>query len=167
MVAHPFHIHDIQFYVLDINSVPPPPQYQGLKDVILVEPGDTVRFITQFTTFSNFFVPYMYHCHLLHHEDEGMMGSFLVIDTTQLAVGANDVAEPRVLIYPNPAGSTFTIETEIPSGQLNVYNLQGAIVHRQILAGGRTDLVVSWVPGIYLLEIYTGESVIRRRVVIQ
>src|SRR5688572_26642383 len=39
MVAHPFHIHDIEFFVLDINGSPPPPQYSGLKDVILVKPN--------------------------------------------------------------------------------------------------------------------------------
>lgn len=81
LVAHPFHIHDIQFFVVDINGEPPPPEYRGLKDVILVNPNDTVRFITKFTTFANGAVPYMYHCHLLMHEDDGMMGSFVVIDT--------------------------------------------------------------------------------------
>ena len=167
LVAHPFHIHDIQFFVLDINGNPPPPQYEGLKDVILVEPGDTVRFITQFITFSDFFVPYMYHCHLLHHEDEGMMGSFLVIDTTQLAINEQSVYEPHILVYPNPARDFFTIETSSKSGQLKVYNLQGAIVHQQELIENSTTIAASWVPGIYLVEIYIGDSLIRRRVVIE
>ncbi|HJA62368.1 MAG TPA: multicopper oxidase domain-containing protein, partial [Candidatus Brevibacterium intestinavium] len=28
-------------------------------------------------------LPYMYHCHMLLHEDEGMMGQFVVIDPGQ------------------------------------------------------------------------------------
>jgi bilirubin oxidase len=82
MVAHPFHIHDVQFHVLDVNGNPPPPELKGYKDVIVVKPFETVRFITKFEDFSDAKVPYMYHCHLLHHEDDGMMGNFLVIDTT-------------------------------------------------------------------------------------
>ncbi len=79
-VAHPFHIHDVQFYVLDINGQAPPPEWQGRKDVILVPPfRGTVRFITKFEDFANDKVPYMYHCHMLTHEDQGMMGQFVVV----------------------------------------------------------------------------------------
>ena len=92
LVAHPFHIHDIQFFVLDINRKPPPPELSGYKDVILVQPDDTVRFITKFDLFSDEVVPFMYHCHLLHHEDDGMMGSFLVVDTTgKSGISENDL----------------------------------------------------------------------------
>jgi blue copper oxidase len=109
MVAHPFHIHDIEFYVLDINGMPPPPGYAGLKDVILVQPEDTVRFITKFTTFSDPMVPYMFHCHLLHHEDDGMMGTFLVLDSASIGIG--ELADPFFLsAFPNPAGGSVTID---------------------------------------------------------
>lgn len=78
-IAHPFHIHDVQFYVLTINGVPPPPHLAGRKDVIHVPGGNTVvRFITQFETYYDDNIPYMYHCHMLIHEDDGMMGQFLV-----------------------------------------------------------------------------------------
>ncbi|MBK8372344.1 MAG: multicopper oxidase domain-containing protein [Saprospiraceae bacterium] len=79
-ISHPFHIHDIQFNILSRNGQTPPPNEQGLKDVVLVRPGETVRFITKFETFSNPHVPYMFHCHLLPHEDGGMMGQFIVTD---------------------------------------------------------------------------------------
>ncbi len=70
-IAHPFHIHDVQFFVLDRNGVSPPASEQGRKDVILIKPMETVRFITQFTDFANDPVPYMLHCHMLVHEDGG------------------------------------------------------------------------------------------------
>lgn len=78
-IAHPFHIHNVQFYILDINGVPPPVNMRGRKDVVLVRGGNTVvRFITKFETFHDDVFPYMYHCHMLTHEDGGMMGQFIV-----------------------------------------------------------------------------------------
>lgn len=78
-IAHPFHIHNVPFYVLTINGVAPPPSQQGRKDVILVPGGNSVvRFITRFEDFYDDTFPYMYHCHMLTHEDDGMMGQFIV-----------------------------------------------------------------------------------------
>ncbi len=77
-IAHPFHIHDIQFYVLDRDGVPPPASERGRKDVILVKSQERVRVITKFEDFGGEQVPYMYHCHMLIHEDGGMMGQFQV-----------------------------------------------------------------------------------------
>ena len=76
--AHPFHIHDVQFFILDIDGEPPPPEFSGRKDTILVRRRSTVRFIAIFDDHSSSAVPYMYHCHVLTHEDEGMMAQFIV-----------------------------------------------------------------------------------------
>jgi FtsP/CotA-like multicopper oxidase with cupredoxin domain len=78
--AHPFHIHDIQFFILDRNGVPPAAHESGKKDTVLVDARETVRFITRFETHAETDVPYMYHCHILPHEDGGMMGQFIVVD---------------------------------------------------------------------------------------
>lgn len=78
-IAHPFHIHNVQFYILDINGVAPSASLQGRKDVVLVPGGNgVVRFITKFEDFYDDSMPYMYHCHMLTHEDDGMMGQFVV-----------------------------------------------------------------------------------------
>ena len=77
-IPHPFHIHDIQFRILDRDGEPAAPHERGLKDTVLIDPGETVRVITQFTDFADANHPYMYHCHILEHEDEGMMGQFVV-----------------------------------------------------------------------------------------
>lgn len=79
LLDHPFHIHDIQFRVLDRDGGPPQPHEQGLKDTILVESGSTVRVISEFADFADPEHPYMYHCHNLEHEDAGMMGQFVVV----------------------------------------------------------------------------------------
>lgn len=77
--AHPFHIHDIQFRVLDREGAPPLPHERGLKDTVLVNPRSAVRVITEFADFADPKHPYMYHCHILEHEDAGMMGQFVVV----------------------------------------------------------------------------------------
>jgi blue copper oxidase len=158
MVAHPFHIHDIEFRVLDINGNPPPPQYQGLKDVILVKPTDTVRFITQFTTFSDEMVPYMYHCHLLHHEDEGMMGTFVVLDTNSTGVKELNKYETNVTVYPNPASNTLSMKfSNIIVSSLELYNAVGQNITRRTntqLQQNQMNLDVSALSnGIYFIHI--------------
>jgi blue copper oxidase len=52
---------------------------RGLKDTVLVDSGSTVRVITEFADFADLKNPYMYHCHMLEHEDAGMMGQFVVV----------------------------------------------------------------------------------------
>ncbi len=74
-MPHTFHVHSIQFQVLDINGSPPPPEYAGWKDTVLLWPGDRIRIISRFDSYKGIF---MYHCHLLEHEDNGMMGQFLI-----------------------------------------------------------------------------------------
>ena len=46
---------------------------------MLVMPRETVRIIIHFIDFSNPVNPYMFHRHILEHEDSGMMGQFVVI----------------------------------------------------------------------------------------
>lgn len=75
---HNFHIHDVQFRILDIDGNPPPPHLNGWKDTIPVVPGQRTRLITRFEDYTDERIPYMMHCHLLRHEDQGMMGQFLV-----------------------------------------------------------------------------------------
>ena len=78
-IPHPFHIHDVQFQILDRGGNRPHPGERGLKDTVLVNPGEMVRVIAQFSEYSDPDIPYMYHCHILEHEDAGMMGQFTVV----------------------------------------------------------------------------------------
>jgi len=90
-IAHPFHIHDVQFNILEINGAAPPLHMQGWKDILLI-PGhmSTAKFITKFEDFADDNIPFMYHCHMLVHEDEGMMGQFTVVDNNTLIVDHNN-----------------------------------------------------------------------------
>ncbi|GAB2507996.1 multicopper oxidase family protein [Paramicrobacterium agarici] len=77
---HNFHVHDVQFQVLSVSGSPPPPELAGWKDTIYLEPDVEYRIIMKFADYADDENPYMYHCHLLRHEDAGMMGQFLVVE---------------------------------------------------------------------------------------
>ncbi len=78
-MLHPFHVHDIQFRILTRNGRPVQAHERGLKDTVVVDPGETVRVIAKFEDYADPNIPYMYHCHNLEHEDTGMMGQFTVV----------------------------------------------------------------------------------------
>jgi FtsP/CotA-like multicopper oxidase with cupredoxin domain len=80
---HSFHVHDVRFRVIEYAGGPPPPALSGLKDTVYVPPGETVRFVTAFEDYSDPDTPYMFHCHLLEHEDRGMMGQSVVVQPGQ------------------------------------------------------------------------------------
>lgn len=73
MMSHPFHIYGVQFEMLNRHGGKPNPRDAGVRDTVLVrEPVELlVRFAQQAVK-----VPFVYHCHILEHEDNGMMGQF-------------------------------------------------------------------------------------------
>src|SRR5690625_3491150 len=77
---HNFHIHDAAFRVLDVNDREPKEYEKGRKDTVFVPRGAVVRIAVEFGDHSDTKHPLMYHCHLLKHEDEGMMGQFLLVE---------------------------------------------------------------------------------------
>lgn len=74
---HPFHIHGGSFRILSQNGSPPPAYAQGWKDMVHVEDGWS-EVLMRFDHEAPEDAPYMYHCHILEHEDCGMMGQFTV-----------------------------------------------------------------------------------------
>lgn len=66
---HPFHLHGFRFQVLDHNGVPE--RVRRWKDTVNVPKHETVRFIVHFDAHPG---KWMFHCHILDHEDHGMMG---------------------------------------------------------------------------------------------
>lgn len=86
--AHPIHLHQIQFQILNRQQfdiahfnqtqeliftgppVPPEPNERGWKDTVRINPGEVTRIIVRFGPFTG---SYVWHCHLLEHEDYDMM----------------------------------------------------------------------------------------------
>lgn len=76
MMAHPFHVHGVKFQVLSENGQPPRPQNTGWKDTVLV--NGQAEILMRFEQAASAALPFMFHCHILEHEDGGMMGQFAV-----------------------------------------------------------------------------------------
>ncbi len=77
-MEHPFHIHNTQFKILSRNGKAPEPHEAGYKDTVIVHQNETVKILFPTGPYTNAKIPYMYHCHILEHEDAGMMGQFTV-----------------------------------------------------------------------------------------
>jgi spore coat protein A len=92
--AHPIHLHLVRFQILDRRpfttsvqwpvgefryigpAVPPDPSEAGWKDTVRADPGMVTRIIVRFEGFSG---RYVWHCHILEHEDNEMMRPFDVV----------------------------------------------------------------------------------------
>lgn len=108
MMAHPFHIHGNHFFITSINGATPPLNMQGRKDVVLVSPqGGTATLSTKYEDFNDPMMPYMYHCHILSHEDNGMMGQFIINPSS---AGIDDIN----------SGSDCSIFSSIMNGSLEI-----------------------------------------------
>ncbi|WP_448666043.1 multicopper oxidase CueO [Serratia plymuthica] len=79
MMLHPFHIHGTQFRILSENGKPPAAHRSGWKDTVRVE-GWRSEVLVRFDHPASSEHAYMAHCHLLEHEDTGMMMGFTVSD---------------------------------------------------------------------------------------
>jgi len=77
MMAHPFHIHGVSFRILSNNGRKPSAEQSGWKDVVLVQ--EQAEILVRFDHPATAKMPFMYHCHILEHEDHGMMGQFAVV----------------------------------------------------------------------------------------
>jgi FtsP/CotA-like multicopper oxidase with cupredoxin domain len=66
---HPFHLHGFQFQVIERNGVPE--RVRRWKDTVNVPRHETVRFVVRYDDHPG---KWMFHCHILDHEDHGMMG---------------------------------------------------------------------------------------------
>ena len=77
MMLHPFHIHGTQFRILSENGKPPAAHRAGWKDMVSVN-GWRSEVLVRFNYVADSENAYMAHCHLLEHEDTGMMLGFTV-----------------------------------------------------------------------------------------
>jgi FtsP/CotA-like multicopper oxidase with cupredoxin domain len=85
VMPHSMHVHGLQFRVLsrvmsprfadEYDSVKAGFVDAGWKDTLLVMPGERVRVLLHFADYTGLF---LYHCHMLEHEDSGLMRNYLV-----------------------------------------------------------------------------------------
>lgn len=78
--SHSFHIHDVQFSIVSRSTGEVRDYEKGWKDTLYIFTNETVEFVAKFDDFASDDHPFMYHCHMANHEDEGLMGQFLVVE---------------------------------------------------------------------------------------
>ncbi len=158
MMAHPFHLHGNSFWVVSVNGNAPAANMKGRKDVITVPPmNGSVKIVVRYDDFNDPDMPYMYHCHILSHEDNGMMGQFIV---NAPASKTADLVSNNLKFYPNPASQTafFEMDTSV-SAWINyqVTNMLGQIVLEKsaLISNGNGQIETSKLPaGYYAVQIH-------------
>ena len=74
-MAHPFHIQGASFHILNLDGVPPPAHQSGPKDTVLVT--GQAQILVSFDQPTTVGKPFIFYCHILEHEDAGMIGQYL------------------------------------------------------------------------------------------
>jgi FtsP/CotA-like multicopper oxidase with cupredoxin domain len=90
--AHPMHVHEVAFEVVSRQDIvvdedsqqvrvvpgsvamPPEPWETGFKDTVIAYPGQVTRVRIQFNTRGQF----VWHCHIVEHEDNEMMRPYRI-----------------------------------------------------------------------------------------
>ncbi len=130
--GHTFHLHDVAFKVISRSGgamgTTVRSYEQGWKDSVWLPIGGTVNFIAKFDDYADSTWPYMYHCHALTHEDEGMMGQFKV--TSVLSTVEENVSAISFKLYPNPVSEKLFIDladNENDIYYITITTLQGRV----------------------------------------
>lgn len=186
MVAHPFHIHKIFFRILTIKDSLnqlvdlEPLGLNGPKDDILIREGWTVRFYAVFDDYGTdiaFDSTYMYHCHILTHEDSqggGMMHQFVVANPDACATASVGELKDDALdfvLYPNPTnGLLYMRANSTENSTVRVISMSGQVLKQEKLTSftGDWPINISGISsGVYLVQWETSKGSVSKKVIIE
>jgi FtsP/CotA-like multicopper oxidase with cupredoxin domain len=94
-ITHYIHLHEEAWRTVSRNGLAPPAWEAGFQDVWRLDPGDTVDVAAPVTDYLGLF---LIHCHMLDHEDHGMMSAFNVVKPGTAS------AVPGVAAHPHGSG---------------------------------------------------------------
>ena len=198
--AHPIHLHLVtmqminrQKFVARINEENgkpenirlvgqpkyPGPDEQGWKDTWVMMPGEVTKVIAKFDRQGL----YVWHCHILSHEEHDMMRPFFVGEMNKAIVNRsteinkeNAEAALQLKVTPNPFSDFVTIQfslTETRKVSINLYDIKGSLVKKTY--EGEKDPGIQRISidgsnmadGIYFCEIIINEQRFFRKLVLQ
>lgn len=158
--GHSFHLHDVEFKIVSrsTNGVPGTvgTYESGWKDTFFISRNETVTFVAKFDDFADSDVthPYMYHCHFSGHEDEGMMGQFIV--TGSLSSDHNPLSTDFSL-YPNPANDRLYINLKEAATEIyyaTITTIEGRVAMMLPQPEWQNGIDISTLAsGVYLVQI--------------
>ena len=198
--AHPIHLHQVQMQlvnrqrfdaVVDMSTgkpsdvqmlgdpVLPAPEEQGWKDTYVTYPGQVTRVIANFDLAGL----YVWHCHILSHEDHEMMRPFLVresgsITKAQKVIDATSQIEEQYGLeaMPNPFNNTATIRFVLKQSaqvRVNLYDSKGNKIQQLYngsKAAGPQQFTINgsaWSNGVYFCEVVVNNQRLMRKLVLQ
>jgi spore coat protein A len=200
MDAHPIHLHLVsmqmisrQKFVARINEENgklanirlvgqpkfPGPDEQGWKDTWVTYPGEVTKVIAKFDRPGL----YVWHCHILSHEEHDMMRPFFVGEMENAIVNRSVEInkekfenELQLKVMPNPFSSYVTIQFNLKAAQkvsISLYDTKGSLVkriHEGEKPAGLQRITIdgsNMTNGIYFCEILINEQRILRKLVLQ
>lgn len=190
-VAHPFHIHKVQFQItqyVDNSSGTPqtydypnlPSEMMGFKDILLVRKNSEFTFQARFDMFGEPTIDptngYMYHCHILTHEDHNMMHQFTVVDEEVCTAIGLSPRERKVfnggfVLYPNPAEDIIHLRGEAyKEGTVQFVDLTGRVLKQVQVApfSGTQSFDTSELPrGLILVEYIHNDQRFSRKILLE
>lgn len=169
-MPHPWHIHGNHFFIQTINGIAPAANLKGRKDVVVVPPqGGNVKLIMKYSDFSDTDMPYMYHCHINSHEDNGMMGQFIV--NSKYNNISNLDKSSNFSIYPNPINDKLNIQFEnrISLAEIKILDVLGQVIMtRNLNYLDNTSLDLSVISmGVYFIQVNINSKLITQKFIKQ
>jgi spore coat protein A, manganese oxidase len=133
-ITHYIHLHEEQWRTVARDGQPPPAYEAGLQDTWRLDPGESVEVAAKFTDYTGVF---MIHCHMLDHEDHGMMAQFAVVKpgTTALPPGFHAAGSPA-------AGAAVAAGMPGGAGTRSTPSVRMAMASMALAGGGAT--VPAW-----------------------
>jgi spore coat protein A len=199
--AHPIHLHMVTMQLINRQKFfasvdeengkptgirvvgqakPPSPDENGWKDTWIMYPGEVTRVIAKFDIEGL----YVWHCHILSHEDHEMMRPYYVgVMNQQNGMKGKLVSqipdaekEIGLQLFPNPFSNQFTARFHVPyttQVTVNMYDAKGGLV-KKIYSGsmnqGEQQLNIdgsNWVNGVYYYEMIIANQKLVRKMVLQ
>jgi spore coat protein A len=163
-----------------VGDVTGPADYErGWKDTFIVPPGQVGRLIARFDRPGR----YVWHCHILSHEDHEMMRAFHVgpipaPPPQNLKSAAADADQEQIngfRLYPNPASELITVDLMLEKGaeiSISIYGLDGRIINSEELGYLNDGIQSIAVPvghldnGMYIVELKAGDKQFRQSIII-
>jgi spore coat protein A len=169
--------------VLTVNALvgditAPLPYELGWKDTFIVPPGQVGRVRAKFDRPGR----YVWHCHILSHEDHEMMRPFHVgplpappPPALKAAAAGDPVLQTEFRLFPNPASEMITVDLLLEEGadvSISIYGLEGRMINSEKLGYLNDGLQSIAVPvghldnGMYILELKAGSKQFRESIII-
>jgi FtsP/CotA-like multicopper oxidase with cupredoxin domain len=144
-MTHMVHIHDVDQQCLSRDGGPCYP-YETMKETWSVGPGETLELKMKF---SDHIGKYMLHCHILEHEDDGMMTQFEVVGPTPTPAPSTT---PGATPTPIPASQTINLSTRmrVQTGDnvgIGGFIITGSTPKHMLLRAIGPSLTGSGIPG--------------------